>query len=436
MQTETLIIGAGISGLSTAHFLSKKTSQFLLLESSSKLGGVIQSKSINDFICENGPNTVLLNNKATIELIKDLGLWDVLCYPKDESNKKRFVFDDGNLTKIPNSFLEFLSSGLISVKSKIFLLSEFFRGRHKENTTVYNFIKKRFGKEIHDKLFEPFLTGIYAGDTRKMSAKHSLKNLWNYDQKYGSIFKAIFSEKLKRSNSFNFPNGLRQMIDSLGQSLNKNILKGAEVTKVSKVSGGYEVLVNNSYTVKCKKIVSTVPSYVLKNIIDNKKLKDKLVDVNYNPIDVFHFGFRNENIKNKIQGFGVLTKKNDQKNYLGVLFNSSIFSHLSRDDMSLYTVLVGGERQKSLCNMEGKKLQEIILNDIEELINHEGEVVMSNHYRWVYGIPQYNLNQDDLVSSINNYMSENEGFYIIGSYFDSLSVSDCIQKGKKISEII
>ena len=86
--------------------------------------------------------------------------------------------------------------------------------------------------------------------------------------------------------------------------------------------------------------------------------------------------------------------------------------------------------------MEGKKLQEIILNDIEELINHEGEVVMSNHYRWVYGIPQYNLNQDDLVRSINNYMSENEGFYIIGSYFDGLSVSDCIQKGKKISEII
>ena len=47
-----------------------------------------------------------------------------------------------------------------------------------------------------------------------------------------------------------------------------------------------------------------------------------------------------------------------------------------------------------------------------------------------------NLNQDDLVRSINNYMSENEGFYIIGSYFDGLSVSDCIQKGKKISEII
>ena len=74
MQTETLIIGAGICGLSTAHFLSKRTSKFLLVESSSNLGGVIQSKHINNFICENGPNTVLLNNKATIELIKDLDI--------------------------------------------------------------------------------------------------------------------------------------------------------------------------------------------------------------------------------------------------------------------------------------------------------------------------------------------------------------------------
>ena len=436
MQTETLIIGAGICGLSTAHFLSKRTSKFLLVESSSHLGGVIQSKYINDFICENGPNTVLLNNKATIELIKDLDLWGDICYPKDETNKIRYVFDEGRLRKIPNSILKFLSSDLISTKSKICLFSELFKSKHNENTTVYNFIKKRFGKEIHDKLFEPFLTGIYAGDTRQMSAKHTLKNLWKFEQKHGSIFKAILFENIRRSSSFNFPKGLQHMIDTLGKSLKNNILKKTEVNKIFKFKGGYEVLVNNKYKIKCKNIISTVPSYILKNIINHKKLQDKLKEINYNPIDVFHFGFRNEDIKNKIEGFGVLTKKKDQKNYLGILFNSSIFSHLSKKNMSLFTVLVGGDRHRSLCKMDSKKLQKIILNDLQDLVNHNGDVIMSNHYRWTRGIPQYNLNQEGLIQSINDYMSENKGFYIIGNYFDGLSVSDCINKGKVVSSYI
>ena len=64
MKVETIIIGAGISGLSTAHFLSKKSSDFLVIESEEKVGGIISTKKESGFLCENGPNTVLLNNDA------------------------------------------------------------------------------------------------------------------------------------------------------------------------------------------------------------------------------------------------------------------------------------------------------------------------------------------------------------------------------------
>ena len=57
-EVNTVIIGAGICGLSAAHFLSKKRSDFLILEASNLPGGIIKTKIENDFICENGPNTV------------------------------------------------------------------------------------------------------------------------------------------------------------------------------------------------------------------------------------------------------------------------------------------------------------------------------------------------------------------------------------------
>ena len=68
-EVNTVIIGAGICGLSAAHFLSKKRSDFLILEASNLPGGIIKTKIENDFICENGPNTVLLNNNAIEKII-------------------------------------------------------------------------------------------------------------------------------------------------------------------------------------------------------------------------------------------------------------------------------------------------------------------------------------------------------------------------------
>ena len=60
-RVDTVIIGSGICGLSLAHFLSKESKDFIVLEASDKLGGIIQTENKSAFICENGPNTVLLN---------------------------------------------------------------------------------------------------------------------------------------------------------------------------------------------------------------------------------------------------------------------------------------------------------------------------------------------------------------------------------------
>ena len=118
-DVNTVIIGSGICGLSVAHFLSKKRSDFLVLESSNRAGGIIQTKIEKDFICENGPNTVLLNNEANEEIIKDYTLWSELQFPKESSNKNRFVLHKNKLTKIPLNPLSFIFSPLFSFFDKL-----------------------------------------------------------------------------------------------------------------------------------------------------------------------------------------------------------------------------------------------------------------------------------------------------------------------------
>ena len=91
MNTHTVIIGGGISGLSAANFLSKKTSNFIIVESDKRPGGIINTSLEGGYICENGPNTILDNNPAIIELLKDLNVHEDLIYANNEKIKKRYL---------------------------------------------------------------------------------------------------------------------------------------------------------------------------------------------------------------------------------------------------------------------------------------------------------------------------------------------------------
>ena len=110
---------------------------------------------------------------------------------------------------------------------------------------------------IHDKLVVPFITGIYAGNTKRMSAKHSLKNLWNYEQKYGSITNGIIQNLLRKksqSKSFNFPNGLSELTLKIGENLKKSIRFNSNVSKIKKIEKGYEISLENEEKIYCKKL--------------------------------------------------------------------------------------------------------------------------------------------------------------------------------------
>ena len=109
-RVDTIIIGSGICGLSSAHFLSKQSKDFLVLEASNNVGGIIQTENKSDFICENGPNTVLINNDAIIELLKDCDLLKSIIFPSESSNKNRYVLHENELELIPTSFKKFIYS--------------------------------------------------------------------------------------------------------------------------------------------------------------------------------------------------------------------------------------------------------------------------------------------------------------------------------------
>ena len=239
-KIDTVILGAGISGLTLGYYLNKKNQNFLIFDSKRMSGGNISSSVKDSFICENGPNTILLNNDSVKEIIEDIGLSKEIIYP-NKNNKKRFLIRNGKLVAIPTTLFGFLRTNILSLIGKIKIFSEIFKPKHKNNTSVYNFISTRFGVEFHDIFIEPILTGVYAGNTRKMSMKHVLNKVWEMEQKNGSVILSFLKNDSKKNNfkSFNFKNGLSQLINSIENKIEDKINLKSNVTKVEKLKSGF-----------------------------------------------------------------------------------------------------------------------------------------------------------------------------------------------------
>ena len=434
MKVNTVIIGGGISGLSTANFLSKKTSDFLILEASDIVGGTINSSKLDGYILENGPNTVLDNNKAIQELLSDLNITEELIYPNLKKISNRYILLNDRLEKIPLTIFEFLLTPILSIYSKIKMFSEILVPRHINDTDVESFIKRRFGKEFHDNLIVPFLTGIYADTTSKMSTKNTLKKMWELEQKHGSIIVGLIKEKNKNSKAkiFTIDGGLSKITELLSKKFINQLMLNTKVSSIVKLNESYKITLNEGEDIFCNKIISTIPSYSLKDIVFDDKLKNVLSKVNYNPIDVFHFGFDRDALDIKIDGFGLLTKPQDKKSFLGVLFSSNIFEHVSINKKFLITVLAGGDRQKDLCKKSPKFLERQILNEILPLLRLKSEPEFKNHFRWSKGIPSYSMLVSKLQKDIKNFEESNKGFYIIGNFHLGVSVSDCVKNSKEL----
>jgi len=435
-----IIVGAGISGLATGHFLKKQQKQFYIFESNKNIGGVIKTEKINNFICENGPNTVILNNDAIIELIDDLLLTDKIIYPT-EYVKNKFFLHEGKIVKFPNSIQSFIFTKLISYRAKLKTFLRLFFFKKGQYETVYKFFIENFGVDFHDNIIEPFLNGIYAGNTKKMSFKHTLPKLWQVNKNYNGILDYIISnytkknKKKNRKNPIYFKDGFITLINKLKANLDEEIYTNFTVSEVTKFNKEkYLIKFSNGNKITCNKIIFTINPIKIFEIMN---LKLDISNENlYNPIDVMHFAFSKKDYNNKIKGFGLLCKKSEGKSFLGILFNSDIFPNVAPANQKLITVLIGGENQSNLCKLDKNKILNKVEDEIKELLGIK-KIIFKKHFRWPNAIPRYNIeNIKFLNSNLNRKLLLNQNVFVNANYIQGVSVSDCILKSKKIAEKI
>lgn len=444
------IIGAGITGLTAAYSLKKKGFDVQVLEVSHKPGGVIQTIHKNGFTMELGPNAIMGLRQNLVQLFEEIGLDDE-AIEASPTARKRFIVRNGQLHALPQSFFQFLTTPLLSLNAKLSILKEpFAPSSTNDEETLEDFIKRRFNNEILYYGFEPFLSGIYAGASNKLSLKHAMPKLYELERSHGSLLKAalhLIKERRRTGAAFkgqmiSFKSGMHALPAALARTLDQNIRYNSHLQSIRLSEGGWQLTwasTGEGFTGTFDNLLLATPAHTLSRLpfnMDVHAYLSPLSHVPYAPLSVINFGLHRNQIKHSLDGVGFLTSSQEKHGTLGVLFNSSAFPFRAPSDHVMLTAFIGGCGHPKRAAMPASDLQSIAYYDLQNLLGVTGEPIVAQHTYWPYSVPQYNIGHERFLSMAETAERTWPRLFIGGNFRTGVSVTKCLQAGLDLAERI
>lgn len=445
------VLGAGISGLATAHWLNKDEKyDVTVYEKKDEPGGSMVTININDYLIDFGPNSGLETTPLIREIAEDVGLGDEMIYANDVANK-RYILRDNKLQELPTGPGAFLKSSLFSLKGKLRLMAEIFVPRSVEGVdeSVYDFVKRRLGEEFADYAIDPFVSGVYAGNPHELCVKSAFPKVYDLEQKYGGLIKGMFlgakerkqrKEKSKNyAKMFSFLNGMQSFPKAIASKLGDKVKLGYSIDGVSKDDDGYRVHYKKDNEIGQSKfdvVISTIPGYDIPHVMEDieETLEPNFKKLPYPEVKVLFVVFRKDQIKQPLDGFGFLIPSKEKKRFLGAIWTSTIFKNRAPEEYASFTIFTGGSRNPFNEEIADEKRQRLVLAEFKEVMGIEGPFVYLKEKTWTKAIPQYILGYPEQESAFKYFEEMNRGVLLSGNYRGGISVGDCVKYSQAVKE--
>lgn len=431
------MIGAGLSGLASAHFAKKKGLSVMLFEASGRAGGVIRSERRDDFLIESGPNTVPLK-PPLLDLIRDLKLEGNL--ELADLRTPRYVLFKKRLRAVPLSPTALLTTRLLSLSGKLRLLKEFFVPVRADggDETLHSFMRRRFGEEVADRLMAPFVSGVWAGDIRQLSAA-AFPKLVEWEKTRGSVIKGAINEMRSAPRPtgpkalFSFKDGIESLTKALESALSPELQMNRMVKEIRPQSEGWLVAGDGFHHV-AKHVVLATPASVTAKMITPfaQETAFTLNQIPSTDLAVVHLGFDRSQIGAPKTGFGYLCAPSEAQDILGCLWNSNLFPHRAPDGAVLWTVFMGGMTNRQVLENTDTGLVDRAVKALRPVMKVKGSPSFSHVTRHKAAIPQYTMGHAGRVRDLEETERHWPGLHFASNYRGGISVGDVVESAQKI----
>ncbi|RJP18938.1 MAG: protoporphyrinogen oxidase [Deltaproteobacteria bacterium] len=457
-----VIVGAGLSGLCTAHYLVRhlaeagKEAEILLLESEAVPGGKMRTIRQDGFNMEWGPNGFLTNKPFGMELVRELGIEERLSRSSDLA-RKRFIYSGGMLHRLPETPPAFFRSKLLSLPGRLRILGEPFAPAAPRGVdeSLGEFARRRLGPEALEKLIDPMVTGIFAGDPDRMSLRSCFPVIFDLESRYGGLVRGMLGvrrEKRKRGDAgemsagpggvlMSFDSGVQALSDTLAGRLADGLHLNVAVDRVER--RGEEYLLSLSAggvreEMAADVVVVATPAYAAAGMVApmDDSLSDALSAIPYSAVTVAALGYAADTLGNPLDGFGFLIPRGEKRKILGALWDSSVFPNRAPDGKALIRVMVGGVRAPELAALPEERLIALVRAELAGIMGIGAEPVLARSFFHDRGIPQYLVGHGKLLERIDARLALFPGLHLNSNAYRGIALNDCVRESRATAERI
>jgi oxygen-dependent protoporphyrinogen oxidase len=453
-MTKTIIIGGGISGLSTAYYLSKSGAPSTLIESRPRLGGVIQTEELDGCTLEAGPDSFLSAKPAALDLIRDLGLSGDVIGSNDHlrvtfvrKHGRLVPLPDGLMMMVPTKILPLVTTPLLSWSTKIRMGMELLRAPklRAADESVADFVREHYGQEAVDYLAEPLLSGIYGGDPRQLSVKAVLPRFVELAQKYGSLTRGVLASRAQAKPQGppaplfrTLKGGLGQMVDAVTAAIRPHteVLRRRAET-VERTPTGYRIRLDGDW-LEADQLVLACEAHSASTLLASvdARASELLGSVAYSSSMIVALGYNAADFARPPIGFGFLIPKKERRRLVALTWVGTKFSYRVPEGRIVARCFLGGADDAGVLAESDEAVIDAVTRELSDIAGLTAVPRFTRITRWPRSMAQYPVGHPARMAELRTRIAAIPGLHVAGNAYDGIGIPDCIRLGKAAATAI
>lgn len=457
-MTRIAIVGGGISGLAAAFELEQKRRdgadiEYVLYESSPRLGGVLRTDYIDGCVVEAGPDSFVTEKPWAADFCRALGLGDQLIGSND-ADRKTYILTRGRLVEMPDGLMflvptKILPTGLsplFSWKTKMRMTQELFHPPRavEHDESVSDFVTRHYGPEMVDRLADPLLSGVYGGEAANLSVRAVLPRFAEMERTHGSLGKAMLAARKKIHSASrgsapplftSLKNGMQHMAEIAVSKLTPAALltnTPVQAIQPQPEAGGWLVsagLKSDHFDA----VVVALPASAAANVlrIASPELSSELAAIQYTSSITVGLGYDHEVRRSLPPGFGFLVPRSEGRRLLAATFVHNKFPHRAPDDRALLRCFFAGHNAEGVWALSDDEIVVVVRNELQQILGLRAEPLFARVHKWKSAMAQYGVGHLDRLERIEKLRQRMAGLALAGNAYRGIGVPDCVRSGRE-----
>ncbi|BDH07002.1 protoporphyrinogen oxidase [Streptomyces seoulensis] len=438
-----VVIGAGVAGLAAAHRALARGARVTVLEATDRVGGKLLPGEIAGVRVDLGAESMLARRPEAVGLAREVGLGDRL-QPPATATASIWTRDalrpmpKGHVMGVPGT-AEALS-GLLTAEglARIERDAELPPTEVGDDVAVGEYVAARMGREVVDRLVEPLLGGVYAGDAYRLSLRSAVPQLYQAARTHDTLTAAVRALQAKAAEAgqtgpvfLGIEGGVGTLPLAVAESVRARggeILTGTPVGELRRDGTGWRVTAGDR-VLHADAVVVAVPAPAAAGLLraEAPAAAAELAAVEYASMALITLAFRRADAALP-EGSGFLVPPVDGRTIKAATFASQKWGWIGGEDPDLLVVRtsVGRHHETEILQRDDADLVQVARHDLRAATGLDAQPVATRVTRWTDGLPQYPVGHHARVARVREHIAKLPGLAVCGAQYDGVGIPACI----------